>query len=317
MSRFGQVLGVALIAAAIAGSAIAQDYPTRPVTFVTSEAGGSSDTAARLVAAHLSEMWGQPIVVESVNNNIGGQKVAQSAPDGYTVLFTGSTFWIGQLFRDLPFNPTEDFTPVTMLSSSPILVLVQPELPVTSVADLVTLVRSKPGEFNYGVGSVGSAGFLAAELLKSMAGLDMVRVLYGGASDSVNALLGGEVQMAFVSSASGMQQVSAGTLTGLAVTSTEPSETAPGIPTVASSDLPGYEVTSSVGVFVADGTPDEIVEKLSHDIAQVVSRADVRTTLIGLGFDPIGSTPADFSAKITAEVARIGKLVEDENLRPE
>jgi len=295
----------------------AQAYPSRPLRFVSSDIGGASDTAARLLAAHLSESWGQAVVVENRNLTLGGQIVAQSSPDGYSALFSGSTFWTEPLFQKMPFDPAKDFAPVTMVSSSPALILVQPAFPAANVTELIALAKSKPGQLNFGTASTGSSGHLAAELLKSMAGINIVRIQYKGASQSLTALMGGEVQMSFASAPSGMPYVKTGRLRALAVTSARPSAVAPGIPTVASAGLPGYEVASSVGMFVVAKTSRNIITQLNRDVVRVLVRPDVKEKILSLGSDVVANSPEQFGSAMKSEVARIGKLVKEAGLRTE
>mgnify|MGYP001226928234 CR=1 FL=1 len=315
ISRLSAIASIGLLSVGFSAvTASAQDWPTRPVQIASSEAGGSTDIVVRLLADQLSKKWGQPIVIDNANSLVGAQAVQHSAPDGYNLLATGSTFWVGQLFKPQPYDSINDFVPVALLTSSPSLILAAPSLPANNIEELIKLVEERPGELNYGVASIGSSGYLSAELLKSMAGLDMVRIQYKGASDSLNALMGGEVQLSFASSSSGMPHVKAGALKALAVTSATESPAAPGIPTVG---LEGYDVTSSIGLFAPIGTPKEILDKIAQDVAEVLAQPEIQDQLLGLGTVATPLSAEEFGAKIDAEVTRISKLIEDENLLAE
>jgi tripartite-type tricarboxylate transporter receptor subunit TctC len=316
MARAGAFVSICFFGLVFhANIASGQVYPSRTVRFFSSEVGGATDTIARLIASRLSDQWGRPVIVENRNVTIGGQMVAHSSPDGYTVLITGSTLWISPLFERMPFDPLKDFAPVTMVSNEPVLILVKPTLPVRSVRDLIAMAKTKPGQLNYGTASTGSAGYLAAEFMKSMARIDMVRIQYKGAAESLDALLGGEVQLSFASAPSAMPLVKSGALKALAVTSVQPSEVAPGVPTMASAGFVGYEVGSQIGMFVAAKTPTTIVHQLNRDVVRVLAMPDVKEKLLNLGTEIVADSPEQFAAVMNSQTIRVRKLVKNEGLR--
>jgi len=316
MARAGAFVSICFFGLVLhANVASGQVYPSRTVRFFSSEVGGATDTIARLIASRLSDHWGRPVIVENRNVTIGGQMVAHSSPDGYTVLITGSTLWISPLFERMPFDPLKDFAPVTMVSNEPVLILVKPTLPVRSVRDLIAMAKTKPGQLNYGTASTGSAGYLAAEFMKSMARIDMVRIQYKGAAESLDALLGGEVQLSFASAPSAMPLVKSGALKPLAVTSVQPSEVAPGVPTMASAGFVGFEVGSQIGMFVAAKTPATIVHQLNRDVVRVLAMPDVKGKLLNLGTEIVADSPEQFAAVMNSQTIRVRKLVKDEGLR--
>jgi tripartite-type tricarboxylate transporter receptor subunit TctC len=294
--------------------AFGDSYPSKTVRIVSAEVGGAGDVVGRIIAARLSDSWGQSVIIDNRTNIIHSAEVALGAsPDGYTLLISGSTFWTQPLFQKMPFD-VKDFVPVALVNNSPVLIVVNETFPVESIKDLIALAKSKPGVLNFGTGSTGSAGHLAAELLKSMGGINIVRVQYRGAAPSLTGLLAGDVQIAFVSAPSGMPLVKSGKLKALAVTSARPSATAPGVPTVTSYGLPGYEVGSAVGLFLPPKTPKGIVNQLNRDIVRVLAGADMKEKLLSIGTDVIGSSPEEFAAMIRSEVARLGKVFQEKGL---
>jgi len=301
-----------------AGGVFGQSYPSKVVRVISGEVGGATDIATRIVTERLSAGWGQPVVVENRTTPlIGGEVMINTPPDGYTVFFTASNFWTGPLFQKMPFDPIKDFVPITMVSTAPVVIAVLPALKVESIKDLIGLAKSKPGVLNFGTATNGTAGHLAAELLKSMTGTSMQRIEYKGAAQSLTGLLGGEVQIAFLTVPSAMPMVKAGTVKALAVTSAQPSATAPGVPTVASYGLPGYEVASSIGVFVMPKTPEAITNQLNRDIVRILLRTDVKERFLSAGSEAVGNSPEQFLAAMKAEVARLSKVVKDAGISPE
>src|SRR4051812_7007239 len=215
-------------------AAWAQSFPSRAVHIVTSEPGGGGDFVARLIAQGISPALGQSVVVDNRPSGvIPAQTVAQAPPDGHTLLVFGNSVWIGSLIQPTPYDPQRDFSPVTMATRSPNILVVHPSLPVKSVADLVALAKARPGELNYASGAVGGAPHVSAELFKALARVNMVGVPFKGAGPSLIALIGGEVQLTFASAASVVPHIKAGRLRALGVTTAQPSALAPGLATVA------------------------------------------------------------------------------------
>ena len=299
------LMGIALSA----NVAFAETYPSRTVYFVAAESGGATDIVARLIAMHLTEQWGEPVVVENRDPTVGGQYVSQRPPDGYTVLFAGTTSWIVPLFRPMPFNPAKDVAPVTMVSDSPLLLVAQSSFPAKSLAEVIAMAKAKPGQLNYGIAGAGSAGDIAAQLLNSMAGISVERIPFRGAAQSLNALLGGEVQLTFATAPSVQAFIKSGMLKVLAVTSAQQSPALPGVPTVASAGFPGYQVGSQIGVFVPTNTPQPILGKLNQDIVRVLAMPDVKSRLEKLGDQVVGNSPKELAANMKAEVDLVTKLV--------
>jgi tripartite-type tricarboxylate transporter receptor subunit TctC len=318
---FGQrlVVRIFLIGLAILGAhvASAQTYPDKPIRVVASERGGGNDLAARAIAQGLAPRLGQSVVVDNLlGGTIGGETVLNAPPDGYTLLSAGSQFWIEPLLQKTPYDVVKNFTPITLATSAPFSLYVHPSVPAKSVSELIALAKSRPGELKYGSGGSGSANHLATELLKSMAGVNIVRVPYKGAASAVIALVADEVQLMFISITLAAPHVKSGRLKALAVASARPSALLPGLPAIAET-LPGYEAVQVYGVLAAAGTPAAIIRRLNQEIVQVLTTAEVKERFFSTGVEVVASSPEEFAAFIRTEVARSGKLIRDTGIRAE
>jgi tripartite-type tricarboxylate transporter receptor subunit TctC len=305
-ARFAATIALAAISAATQ----AQDYPTRPIRIVTSEAGGGNDLQARLVAKGLTAALGQQVIVENRPSGvIPGDIVARANPNGYTLLLYNNTFWIGPLLQTTPYDPLKDFAAVTTVAVSPNILVVNQSLPVKFVAELIALAKSKPGELNYASSGTGATNHLAAELLNAMAGIKIVRVSYKGAGQAMNDLIAGQVHVAFPTAGAAAGHMRAGRVRALAVTSSEPSPFAPGLPTVAAS-VPGYETIAIYGLFVPARTPAAIVQRLHREAVQVVNSADVREKLNSAAVESVGDAPDQLFARVRGDMARMKKVID-------
>lgn len=296
----------------------AQSFPVKPVRIVTAEAGGGVDLTARLIAPGLTASLGQPVIVDNRGGAAGviaGEAVAKAPPDGYTLLLYASAIWTMQFLRSVPFDAARDFAPVTLAASSPNVLVVHPSLPVKTVKDLVALAKARPGQLNYATGGSGSSGHLSSELFKIMAGIDMVRIVYKGGGPAVNDLIGGQVQLMFVAAPAVTSHLRSGRLRALGVTSAQPSALVPGLPTIAASGLPGYELVSTFGVFVPARTPDAVVRRLNQEIVRVLNVPEVKEKYFNAGLETVGNTPEQFAAVIQSDMVRIGKLIRDAGIR--
>ena len=299
-----------------ASAAWAQPFPVKPVRIVTAEPGGGSDFTTRQIAQGLTASLGQQVVVENRPSGvIPGEIVAKAQPDGYTLLIFNTILWVGPLIQKTPYLIARDFAPVALIGSTPSILVVNVSLPVKSVAELVALAKSKPGELNYGSTGTGAANHLAAELFKSMAGVDVVRVNYKGGSMALNALLAGEVHMMFTTPITGAPHVKSGRLRVLAVTSTEPSALAPGAPTMAASGLPGYQSIATYGLLAPAKTPKPVISRLHEETARVLHRAEVKERFFNAGMEITGGSPEQLAAVIRSDTERLGKLVRDVGIR--
>jgi tripartite-type tricarboxylate transporter receptor subunit TctC len=311
-------IALMLVALVHAGSVLAQDYPTKPIRFIVPGVGGGGDFVARLVGNGLSGRVGQAVVIE--NRPVGiipGDAVAKAAPDGYTLLVSGSSLWLAAFMQDdVPFDVLRDFSPVTLLVTSPNVLVVTPKLEARSVKELIALAKAKPGVLNYASNSTGSSPHLAAELFKSMAGADIVRINYKNNVQSIADLMSGQVQMMFSTAGAAAPLVKAGKLRALAVTSAKPTELVPDLPTVAAT-LPGYETESVFGLLAPAKTPAPIIARINREVVLVLKTPDVKEKFITSGVEPVGTTPEEFLARIKGDMNRLGKVIKDANIRAE
>ncbi len=303
---------------AVCGLAFAQPYPSKPVRIVTSEVGGGNDFIARLMAPGLTGRLGQQVIIDNRPSGvIPGSTVSKAPPDGYTLLVYGGTFWLGPLLQDnVPYDVLRDFAPISLLTSSPNLLVVHPSLPVKSVKDLIALAKARPGELNYGSPSAGAAQHLAAELFKAMAGVDIVRVPYRGNGPALTALIGGQVQLTFAVASAG-PHIQSGRVKALAITSARRSPLFPGLPTIAESGLHGYEATAMQGIFAPAKTSPSLIQRLNEEVVRVLNQPDVKARLFNVGVETVGSSPEEFSATMKSEIARMGKVIKDAGIRAE
>ena len=298
-----------------APAALAQTFPAKPARIVVPfPAGGPLDTTARAIAQRLSESWGQGVVVENkpgAGGNIGADFVAKSPADGYTVVMGAlSTHAVNpSLYAKMPYDAQKDFAPITRVAITPNVLVVNPALPVHSVRELIAYAKANPGKLSFGSGSNGSAGHLAGELFKVDAGIDMVHVPYKGAAPAMQALLAGDTQLMFDNLASAMQQVKAGKLRALAVTTAQRSKLAPDLPTMAEAGVGGFDISTWFGLLAPAGTPPDIVAKWHADVARILSAPDMRERLAAQGAEAAPDTPVEFARFIASEIAKYARIV--------
>jgi tripartite-type tricarboxylate transporter receptor subunit TctC len=313
MSRIVSAI-VALLAAACAGAAAAQAFPSKPIRFVVPFPGGFADVLARQLGTKLTDQLGQPVVGESKpggSGQIGVQEVLRAPADGHT-LFMGhiGTHAINpHIFTKLAYDPERDLAPVTLLVTVPNLLVVHPSVPARNVAELVAYARRNPGKLSYASPGNGTSGHLAAELFKSTAGLFIVHIPYRGAAPALNDVMAGEVQLIFDTFAQSLPQARAGKVRALAVTSLKRQPAAPDIPTMDESGFAGWKTGPWFGVMVRAGTPEGAVSRLNAELVKALQSPDVREKLAAQGVVPAGNSPAEFAAFIRAESARWGKVV--------
>ena len=302
------------------GDVFGQEYPSKTIRIIAASAGSSGDFAARLIAQGISGGLGQQLIVENRGGSvaISGELVAKAAPDGYTLLFMPSSLWLLPFMQDnVPYDPVRDFAPITLSGRTPAILVVHPSLRVKSVKELIALAKSRPGALDYASASTGSATHIASELLKSMAGVNIVRIPYKGTALALNGLLGGQTHLMFSTLAPALPHVKSGRLLALGVTSAEPSALAPGVPTMAAAGLPGFEATSTQGFFAPGKTPAAIVTRLNQEIVRFLSRPEVKEKFFNVGTDVVASTPEQFAAIIKSEMTRLGKAITDAGMRAE
>ncbi|HKA41115.1 MAG TPA: tripartite tricarboxylate transporter substrate binding protein [Burkholderiales bacterium] len=302
----------------VAGAVSGQTYPARPIRIVTAPAGAGNDFMARVIAQGLTNSLGQQAVVDNRPAGIVGDLVAKAPADGYTLLAIGSGLWLTPLLQDnVPYDPVKDFSPISVTGRSLNILVVHPSVAANSIRELIALARSKPGQLNYASGGTGSSNHLAAELFKSMAGINLVRIPYKGSGPAVNDLLSGQVHVMFPTTAAGLPHVRSGRLRVLGVTSLQPSALAPGLPAVAEAGLPGYESVVIYGLFAPAGTPASIVKRLHAELVQYLRSAATAERLFNAGVETVASTPRELGAAVESEMARMGKLIKDARIRSE
>jgi len=298
---------------------LAQTYPNKPLRLVAAGAGGGSDFAARLIGQGLSASIGQPVIVDNrpgAGGLIAGEIVARALPDGHTLLLHGSAIWLAPFVQEkVPYEPIRDFAPVTLAVSNANVIVVHPSVSARSVKELITLAKARPGQLNYGSGSIGSGAHLAAELFNSMAGVDIARIPFKGAGQAVTALLGGELQVMFPVLGSVLPHIKSRKLVALAATSAKPSALFPDLPTVAASGLQGYESGSLFGILLPGKTPKPIISRLNREIIRVLENPDVKAKFLSVGAEVVGSSPDHFGATISSEMMHLGKLIKQAGIR--
>jgi tripartite-type tricarboxylate transporter receptor subunit TctC len=306
---------------ALPGGASAQTtYPAKPVRIlVPFPPGGPADALARIVGDKLGQALGQPFVIENkpgAGGNIGMEQGAKAAADGYTLTLapTGNLTIAPSLYAKLPYDPAKDYAPITVLATVPNILIVHPSVPARSVAELIALAKAKPGTLNYASPGNGSGPHLAGELLKSMAGIDLVHVPFNGVGPAMTGVLAGDVQMFFAQSSAALPHVKSGKVIALGVASRKRIAAAPELPTIAEAGLPGFDVTSWYALVAPAGTPATVVDRLHAEIVKVLGSADVREKIAALGAEPVGNTPAEFTAMQRAEAARWAKLAREANI---
>ncbi len=314
---------LAIIVCAVSTLAAAQElstqaYPNKLIRIITAEPGGGNELAARLLAQGLTGLLGQQVIVESRGGGSGAiaiQTVSKAPPDGYTLLVFSSALWVLPLMKEVPWDTLRDFAPVILAASAPNVLVVHPTLPVKSVRELIALAKGRPGKLDYATGASGAAAHLSAELFRSMARVNIVRITYKGTGPGLNALMGGEVQLMFPAAGAVVTHVKSGRLHALAVTSARPSALAPGLPTMASAGLAGYEAVSNYGLFAPAKTSAAIVSLLNQETARVLGSAITKERFYNAGVETVGSSPDEFTVIIKSDVSRWGKVIKDAGIR--
>ncbi len=318
LQRFFLWLFPAGLMALGAGVVVAQDYPNRPVRFVTTGVGGSTDLAARIMAQGLTDSVKWQVVVENRPTGvIASETVGKAPPDGYILLISTDGHWIGPFLQKVNYDPVREFAPISLMSRSPNILVVHPSLPVKSVKELIALAKAKPGELNYGAGAIGASTHLAAELFKHMAGVQIVFVPYKSSGGAALALVGGELHLMFATTGAITPHIKSGRVRALAVSTPQPSALAPGLPTIGDSGLPGYESASTAGAFAPVATPASLITRLHQEFSRVLKRPDVKEKFFNGGVDVVDATPEQAAATIKSEMARLGRMIKDAGIRLE
>ena len=301
----------------------AEDYPSRLIKIVVPfAAGGAVDILARVIGQDLTNSWGQPVIVE---NRTGGSSqiatriVASSKPDGYTLLFTANPHTVNPgLFDKLPYDTKSAFSPITLVTSGPLLLVAHPSLGVQSVRELIEIAKQKAGSLAYASSGTGGPQHMAGELFKYMAKVNMIHIPFKGGGESIPQLIGGHVLVSFSNPISVLEHVRTGKLRAIAVTSTRRAAGMPDVPTIAEAgNLPGYDVTAWIGMLAPAGTPKEIIARLQTEIRRVIYSPKFKERLEKDGNEAIGSTADEFAEFIDREIARYVELIKAAGIRPE
>ena len=318
MSR--KILAFAL--AVFAGAANAQSYPTKAVRLVVPFlAGGSTDIVGRTVAQKLTEMWGQQVIVDNRpggGTTIGTDIVAKAAPDGYTLLVTPAPFTINpSLLARLPYDALNDFAPITLINTTPLVLVVNPGVPVKTVKELIALAKAKPGKLNFGSSGTGGSNHLAGELFNAMAGVKMVHIPYKGNAGALTDIVGGHLDVVYNGITSAIALIRGGKLRALAVTSLQRSAALPEVPTLDELGLKGFESVAWNGLTAPAKTPRDVLMKINADVVRIVGSPELRERLKAEGSDPVGSSPEQFAAFLRNEIAKWAKVIKFANVKPE
>ena len=318
-------LSSALIAAPsqaqISATGSGQTYPGKPIRLIVPFApGGGNDLLARIVGQKFQESWGQPVLVENkpgAGGNIGADFVAKSTPDGHTLLLGTNTLTMNpSIFRQMPFDTEHDFAPVAMLATTPLMVLVNPTLPVKSVPELIAYAKTHPGALSYATPGIGTPHHLGTELFKTMSGTFMVHIAYRGSALALTDLASGQVQVMWATVNVALPLVKAGKLRGLAVAEARRLPSLPDMPVVAEA-LPGYEVSAWYAVFAPAATPGEIVQQLSVELQRIYHLPDVKERLLPLGYEITTGSPEQLRSVMRSDLKKWAKVVKDAGIRPE
>ena len=298
-----------------AQTAWAQQYPVKPIRFIIPQAaGGSTDTLSRIVGQKLSDALGQQVIADNragANGIIGTDLVAKAPGDGYTLLAGGTaTISINvSLYQKIPYNPQRDFTPVVNIAWSTSVLVVHPSVPAKTIADLIALAKTKPGDLRYASAGIGSSPHLSTEVFRTRTGTHVVHVPYKGSTPGVTATVAGETSFMFTGVASVLAHIRSGRLRALSVNGPKRSSALPEVPTASESGLPGFEVDFWIGILAPAGTPPAIVARLNAEVNRILAQEDVRERLIVLGTEPIGGSPQQFAALIKKDIARWAEAI--------
>ena len=297
------------------------DFPKRAVRLINPYApSGAVDFVARLIGQNLGERWGQSVVVDNrpgAGTNIGTEMVVRANPDGYTLLLTSAVIATNVSLYKLPFDPVSDLMPVSLVAQSPFVLVAHPGVPARTVAELIKLARSRPGQISFGSAGAGTTAHLMLELFKSMAQVDILHVPYKGGGPAMNAVLSGEVQTSFLPVTVVMPQAASGKVRALAVSSAKRVELAPELPSVSESGLPGFDPIGWYAMFAPAGTPRSIIGRVNAEVGRSIQVREVRDRLLANGMVPVGGSPDTLGEYLKSEIVRWGKVIKASGIQPE
>jgi tripartite-type tricarboxylate transporter receptor subunit TctC len=297
------------------------DYPSRAVRIVVpSPPGGGTDIVARVLAQHFSKTLGQSFVVENkpgAGNMIGIEFVARSAPDGYTLLMVPATLALNSvLYKKVPYHPIRDFAPITLAATAPLVLIVHPSVPVQSLAEFVAYARREPGKMSYGTAGIGTAPHLCMELLKSMAGIDLLHIPYKGTAPAVADVISGQVAAMFATALTARPVIDSGRVRALAVSTPQRVSALPGVPPVAEAGVPGYSAIQWYGLLAPAGTPQPVIARVNAEALRSLRSDEMKERLAADGAEPQGSTPEEFGALIRSELEKWGRVTRAAGIEP-
>ena len=305
----------AALCAVASQSSPAQQYPVKPIRILV---GPGPDALARVYGQKFTEAWGQQVVIDQrpgAGGTIAAEMVAKAPPDGYTLLLATGSYTINASLQRQSYDLVRDFSAISLLGTVPFILVVNPAVPAKSVAELIQLAKSKPGQINYASAGNGTPPHLAGEMLKMMTGINIVHVPYKGAAQGLTDVMAGQIQMMFAVGPVGIPQVQSGKVRGLAVSTAKRSRIVPELPTVAESGVPGFEVVGWNGLLAPAGSPKPALEKLYAEIAKVTALQDMQSRIIGLGFEAVSSKPDEFAAFIRTDIARWAKVIREAHVK--
>lgn len=319
---FACALALPVLLSGAPGATAQESYPNRPLRLVVPYGpGGGTDIIARFISMKMGEGLGQQVVVENRGGGgtiIGTQHVARSAPDGYTILLGTNTLAVNEsLYEKRPYDLRKDLVPVTLLAAAPNVLVVNPAFPVNGIQDLIAKAKAEPGKINYSSSGLGGTGHLSMELLKNLAGINLVHVPYKSGGPALTAVISGEMPLIFNQMVSVMQAVRNGQLRAIAITSAERSPAAPDIPTVAEQGVPGFEATAWFGMFVPAGTPQPIVARLDGEFQRILKLPDIQDNLSKQGADIVAKGPAEFAKVVSEDIERWGRVIKAAGIKAE
>ncbi len=318
-----QACAVAVLAGSVAMDAAAQTWPNKAVRLILPAPPGSApDFLARLMGPKLSEIWGQPVVIDNIvgaSGHIGTERVAKAAPDGYSILFNtiGPIAINTTLFGKLPFDPVKDFAPVTLLAKTPNIVCLHPSLPAKSVKEFIALAKANPGKLTFGSGGAGTTQHLSGELFNVLAGVKTIHVPYKSSAQMTIDVIGGQLDYVMHNAPVVQGYVQSGKLRGIAVTSANRLAGVPALPTMIEAGLPGFEVTAWFGLLVPAATPPAVIAKINADTLRVLNMADIKERFQSQAAEPVGNKPEEFGAFIQSEIAKWAKVIKASGAKPD
>jgi tripartite-type tricarboxylate transporter receptor subunit TctC len=321
MNSTNRTISVGFSALLMLGSAVAQSYPNKPIRLIVPyAAGGGTDISARVIAQHLTESMGQPVIIENrpgAGTMLGTAVVAKAPPDGYTLVYGSVTHTIvPALYKDkTPYDALKDFTPISQIAIFPFVLLANRSSNITTVNELIAQAKARPGKLNYASVGNGTGTNLSGEMIKLISSIDMVHVPYNGSGPALNALLGATVDVAITDTPPAIPHIKNGTLRALAVTTPKRAASLPEVPTLSEAGVPGFEFTSWWGVFGPPGMAPSVVQRLNEEFGKALQQPDVKTKLAAFSAEPVGNSPAEFSAIVKSELLKFDKIVKASNIK--